>query len=203
MASGIYAIRNIVTGGRYLGSSKDLDERNREHWYNLGRGCHINIHLQRSCNKHGLDSFVFEVVEYCDPSVLFERERYHIEAARLSGENLYNIGSVGGGDNLTFHPNKDKIVRKRSEKLRGGKRKPMPGELNPNWRGGKPLCQKCGKPVYRRSTELCVECRVRDGEKNPFYGKTHSEETRRKLAEARKGNKPANSRAVRCDGKVY
>jgi hypothetical protein len=41
------------------------------------------------------------------------------------------------------------------------------------------------------------------GDKNPFYGKTHSDEVKTKLSECRKGKKPANTRKIEIDGVVY
>ena len=43
----------------------------------------------------------------------------------------------------------------------------------------------------------------RIGEKNPFYGKRHSEQTKKKLAAANTGKKPPNMRPVVADGQVY
>jgi len=43
----------------------------------------------------------------------------------------------------------------------------------------------------------------KNGVKNPFYGKTHSNETKKKLSEAHKGIKPANTRKIEIDNVVY
>ena len=43
----------------------------------------------------------------------------------------------------------------------------------------------------------------RSGEKNSFFGKQHSEETKKKLSEKRKGKKPSNVTKVEIDGIVY
>jgi hypothetical protein len=40
-------------------------------------------------------------------------------------------------------------------------------------------------------------------EKNPFYNKTHTDETRKKLSELRMGKKPSNIRMVSIDGNIY
>lgn len=41
------------------------------------------------------------------------------------------------------------------------------------------------------------------GDKNPFYGRHHSEETKKKLSEARKGNIPPNAKKVEYNGVIY
>ena len=43
----------------------------------------------------------------------------------------------------------------------------------------------------------------RIGEKNPFYGKKHSSETKEKIANANKGKLPSNTKKVCIDGVVY
>jgi hypothetical protein len=43
----------------------------------------------------------------------------------------------------------------------------------------------------------------KNGEKNPFYGKTHSEETRKILSEKRKGKKPSNIKQVMINNIMY
>jgi group I intron endonuclease len=203
--SGIYAITNRKTGKRYIGSTKNLSKRQKVHFDCLRRGVHSNVWLQRSYVKHGRKAFVFDVLEYCNEQSLFEREKHYIDSVRSSGEKLYNIGSVGGGDNLTLHPDRESIIKRRAAAAIGRKGKPTHGEKNPNWRGGKPKCQKCKKEMQRANKGgFCKECRTRDGKKNSFFGKSHSEETKRKIADSHKGlKKPANSRPVLLDGKWY
>lgn len=43
----------------------------------------------------------------------------------------------------------------------------------------------------------------RKGEKNPFYNKRHTEETKKKLSEKRKGQLPTNSKKVSYNGVIY
>jgi group I intron endonuclease len=43
----------------------------------------------------------------------------------------------------------------------------------------------------------------RVGENNPFYGKTHSEETKKKLSEKRKGIQPTNIKPIIIDNIKY
>jgi group I intron endonuclease len=61
--SGIYLIKNTVTGKVYVGSSADVDAR----WYYHRRLLRLNKHdspkLQNSWNKHGEDAFKFEIIE--------------------------------------------------------------------------------------------------------------------------------------------
>lgn len=89
--SGIYEIVNAVDGKRYVGSAVSIRKRWKEHRAALRRGDHANIHLNRAWNKYGEGSFIFRVLEHCDPIRLIEREQYHINVGCD-----YNICPVAG-----------------------------------------------------------------------------------------------------------
>ena len=195
---GIYVIRNLKNGKCYYGSSKDIKKRWRVHRNQLNSGKHHNTHLQRSWVNYGNDNFIFEVVEECSKELLLEREQYYLD---LKPE--YNIGlKSSGGDNLSKNPNKGDIIHRMTETIKKRydsmsdeekkEKHSRPKEKNPNWKGGVSVkyCE-CGKEIAPINS-TCVECRDRFGENNPFYGKTHSEETKKILSEKRKGKKPSN-----------
>ena len=135
---GIYRIRNSVNQKIYIGSSKDIEER----WYNhkraLRAGRHHSILLQRSWDKHGEESFVFEIVELIqDENQLLILEQTYLD--KLNPK--LNVGkNSSGGDNLTKHPLRDQIIEKMSiaSKKRGKicgdyARKHYQGSGNPNY----------------------------------------------------------------------
>lgn len=64
--SGIYQIRNIINDKIYIGKSINLINRKSQHFLNLRKNTHKNFKLQGSVNKHGIDNFVFEILEKCD-----------------------------------------------------------------------------------------------------------------------------------------
>ena len=64
---GIYKIENIITGDFYIGQSINLKNRKHKHFYTLKKNNHFNIHLQNSYNKYGKESFIFQVILYCEP----------------------------------------------------------------------------------------------------------------------------------------
>lgn len=78
---GIYQIRNIKTNQLYIGSSKHIERRWKEHQYRLECNVHHSIKLQRSYNKSKDKSiFVYELVEEIkDINLLKEREQYYID----------------------------------------------------------------------------------------------------------------------------
>jgi group I intron endonuclease len=191
---GIYRIKNLVNDKCYYGSSKNIEKRWRIHKNHLNGGKHHNIPLQRAWNKYGENNFSFEVIEECNETILLEREQHYLD---LNPE--YNIGlKSSGGDNLTKNPNKEEnvhrmtqSVRKRYELMPEDEKKEkhsQPMDKNPNWKGGVTYVYcECGKRIGYGHTN-CNKCRPRSSENNPFFGKQHSEETKNKISESRKGS---------------
>ena len=136
---------------------------------------------------------LFEVVEECDINTLLETEQKYLD---LQPE--YNIGiKSSGGDNLTKNPNRDNIIKNMTESVRKRygsmtdeqkkEKHSQPMETNPNWKGGTSFkyCE-CGiKIALINST--CINCRDKSGINNPFFGKEHSDETKKKLSESKLG----------------
>ena len=91
--SGVYLIKNTVSGKFYVGSSGTLSERLRSHLRMLRRNDHDNRHLQHSWNKHGEDKFEFSVLETCHPEKCIEREQHWIDKLRAV-ELGYNVCPV-------------------------------------------------------------------------------------------------------------
>lgn len=190
---GIYRIKNLVNGKCYYGSSKQIEKRLKRHKRELNNNVHINCVLQRAWDKYGEKNFLFEVIEECDEIVLLEKEQYYLD---LNPE--YNIGlKSSGGDNLTKNPNKDIIIKKITESVKQKyslmtdeekkEKHSKPMETNPNWKGGASFkyCE-CGIKITPVNN-TCINCRDKSGINNPFFGKRHSEETKKKLREKRLG----------------
>lgn len=209
MNSCIYMIYNLKNGKCYIGSTKNFISRKKKHLYLLRHNKHHSIYLQNACNKYSESDFIFIILELTKD--LFNNENKWI--IRLSPE--YNLGSIGGGDNISNHPNLDEIKKKHSvngknryknltseEKIKLSQK--FIGDKNPNWKGGisKPKCL-CGKIIQPKST-ICHTCRMKNisGKNNSFYGKKHSEETKKKLSEYKKNNSK-NAKSIEIDGKVY
>lgn len=64
----------------------------------------------------------------------------------------------------------------------------QPGEKNPNWQGGKTTknCEICNKRLSKHSfVTRCNKC-LWIGKENPFLGKKHSDDTRKRMSESAK-----------------
>ncbi len=60
--AGVYQIRNIKNGNRYIGSSRNVDTFNGKK-FELKMGTYKNKELQNEWNTYGENCFVFEVLE--------------------------------------------------------------------------------------------------------------------------------------------
>ena len=209
---GIYKIQNKQDGKCYYGSSADIEKRFTQHLRALTNNTHHNTYLQRAWNKYGGGVFTFEMIEECMLDQMLIREQYYLDC-NVGG---YNIGkNSSGGDNISNHPNRDVIVSKikRANRLKMSAmtdeerhiRFSRPMETNNNWRGGTTYSYcSCGARKEPKAV-TCSKCRNRSGANNPFYGKTHSEETKQKLREhaSKRTTKPSNSKKISADGVIY
>jgi len=95
---GIYLITNTLNGKRYVGwwgSAQDLGRRLR-YYYSPNSMKHVLLKsrmlIYSSILKYTLTPFKLDIIEYCDSSVLHQRETYFIE--KLNPEyNILRIGS--------------------------------------------------------------------------------------------------------------
>lgn len=98
MTSGIYVIRCKSTGKVYVGSSKNIKLRWRQHRQQLKAGTHHSIKLQRAWDKYGEDAFEFEIVEEVVDGLLTVYEQVYINQynSPVDGYNILEVaGSVG------------------------------------------------------------------------------------------------------------
>jgi group I intron endonuclease len=94
---GIYAIRNLTNGKVYVGSAINIAARWKLHRTNLRGGKHHSKPLQRSWDKYGLGSFVFEVLELCPSDALVKREQHWMDCLRaLAAQDGYNVAPNAG-----------------------------------------------------------------------------------------------------------
>lgn len=69
--SGIYKITNKLNNHCYIGSSINIKHRFGQHKVLLKNGSHRSSYFQRAWDKYGKESFVFEILIYCDKNDLF------------------------------------------------------------------------------------------------------------------------------------
>ena len=78
--AGVYMIKNLITGERYIGQSVKPYRRRGEHFSILTNNknqCSPNV-LQDAMEQYGKTCFVFGVLEHCGKEELLAKEQYYI-----------------------------------------------------------------------------------------------------------------------------
>jgi group I intron endonuclease len=97
VASGIYCIRHLESGKRYIGSAVNLARRQRVHLHHLRHSTHHSITLQRAWDKYGENAFSFEIVELILTPFLLEREQHWLDKFQcFNPAKGYNIDRIAG-----------------------------------------------------------------------------------------------------------
>lgn len=163
-------IQNVVTGDRYVGSSRNLKHRKAVHLHDMQNGNRGNYKMKRDCDKYGKDVFKWVILEFAEPEKLVEREQHWIDLAKPE----YNIRQTAHNNcptktELTLIANK-----KRSEKMTGRKetdehRKKISNGLLQYYSD-----PKNHKPVPKERRKHLSE--INTGEKNPNWGTKRPQE---------------------------
>ena len=98
---GIYSIRNVLNNKVYIGSSKDIVSRWRNHKYEASRNKY-NYPLYNAIRKYGIDNFEFNLIEkVADVTLLNSIETswisYYDAANSEKGYNICKEASVTRG----------------------------------------------------------------------------------------------------------
>lgn len=228
---GAYILRDIISRKFYIGSSGDPDNRYQQHLSTLKSNTHQSVNLQALWNLGNVEfSCIVFPTETLEDARALEQA---LITENLDNPLMLNIGmSAVGGDNITRNPNREEIVKKISVglKRRNAKARENPEEWKKLYPGcigvasgmfgrthtpeaiAKMKAATIGRVWHsgykqklsdEQRAERSKQASERVGERNSFFGKTHSEETKEKIRLSRIGNIPANSKKVEVDGVVY
>lgn len=125
---GIYIFTNLINGKRYIGSSKDLYNRIHDHLHNLNNFKAHNKHFQSSWNKHGENSFIYSILEFCKEEERFEREQYYI--TMIKPEYNFSENVIANFGCSPSQETRDKISNALKEKYISGEIKTYRQEHN-------------------------------------------------------------------------
>lgn len=151
--SGIYLLTNKLTDEIYVGQSVDLSKRFIRYFNLSYLKSKESLIISRALIKYGYVNFSVSILEYCDKSILTEREQYYLDKL----EPKYNILKIAGSSLGYIHSEVSK--QKRSKALKGvyvGIKSPLFGKNH----------------TIETKNKMSLQ---RKGEDNYFYGKTHSE----------------------------
>jgi group I intron endonuclease len=115
--TGIYQIINKINGKRYIGSSKDLTKRKKDHFRLLRKNKHHGILLQYAYNKYGEHNFIFEIILFCEITDLLYYEQKFLDT--YSKSKLYNTCRIAGSTLGIKHS--EEANRAKSERQKGHK----------------------------------------------------------------------------------
>lgn len=197
----IYCIICLSTGKLYFGQTcKEVQHRWEQHCRSSRNGDAYKFH--RAIRKYGEDNFVIEEVMWVEApnrSELKQKLDYlekHFIQRYDTRKNGYNM--TDGGDGRLGTPMSEEHKRKIAEAKRGKKRPRSVIEAMRRANLGRKLSEEHRKKIAaslrgvkvpsrgRKFSEAQIKylSEINRGEKNGFYGKHHSEETREKMKKA-------------------
>lgn len=166
-----YIARNTINGKFYIGSTFNFERRKKEHLESKH-----NYPFQNSLRKNP-DSFEWEtyIDDYDDPILEQSLLDMWCEKSQCYNINQYASRPPDPTGREVKEDTKQKISKKLKGRQTSKKQRDSVSKSNKTRKLSPETLEKKSKAV--------------SGEKNPFYGKTHSEETIQKFKEDRKGLK--------------
>ena len=180
--TGIYKITS-PTGKVYIGQAKNLNNRLKD-YIRMGVRVQSQTRLYKSLLKYGFEAHQFDVIEYCSVEDLNCSERFWQDEFDVIGENGLNCILQECGEKRRKLSDETRMKLSEAGKNRIGELNPMYGILgedNPNF-GSKRTKEQCNN-----ISSSLVGKRV--GENNNMFGKSHSEEAKKKIGDANRGKK--------------
>jgi group I intron endonuclease len=173
--SGIYQIKNVVNGKRYVGSAINITRRLRRHVLDLQKNRHCNVLLQNAWNKYREEKFKLETIENCGRSILIDREQYYFNALKPE----YNIYSTAGSplNYVVSDETRCKIACSHLGLLHSAETKRKMSASHK----GKSFSKEHSQKISKNAKE-----RFKNKKNHPMFGKKHSEESKRKMSESLK-----------------
>jgi hypothetical protein len=175
----IYKITNNINGKIYVGCHKTNDINDGY----MGSGTHLK-HAQA---KYGIENFSKEILHLCSNSdEMFETEAKIVTTEFVADTSTYNLKEGGSGGFDYINQNKLNTNFQNIDNARNGRmlaNKTLEEKYGPDWRAH--ISKLAGQKMIE-ILELDPDFLKRKNVKS-FLGKTHSDETKRKMSESSKG----------------
>ena len=150
----VYRWINKLNNKEYLGSTANAKRRLLK-YYDLSSLKLANMPIYKAILKHGHSNFIFEIIEYCEPNMVLEREQYYL-------------------DNFDFDYN----VLEKADSIFGYKHTEEARLKMVNHYKDKNNHHMFGKTHSEEALALISK----PGELNPMFGRKHSEATRASMS---------------------
>jgi group I intron endonuclease len=164
----MYCIENILSGKLYIGYSTSPDTRWRDHLRTAVGGKEkypSYSYIHKAITKHGKENFIFTVFAcYHNVQEAKEAEKYWIAELKKQSVPLYNLTNGGDGA-VGYIPTE--ITRKRMSVAHTG---------------------IMHTEVSKKKMSKTRRTKNYSGERSSFFGKHHTDEAKKKVSEANKGN---------------
>ncbi len=197
----IYLRTNLINGKQYVGQAVDFDRREKE-W--RGSKCYSKGVIDRARTKYGFDNFKVEILRECETQdELSKWEMYYIKELNTKIPNGYNL--TDGGEGLNGYQHTEETRKKLSESLKG-RVSPRKGIKLSDEAKVKLSESHKGQKAWNKGIPQTEEHKRKQS--IAMKGRTFSEETKKKMSEARKGllvNRKDQSKTVyqyTVDGKL-
>lgn len=154
--AGVYVLKNIVNGKKYVGQSKNLYKRIDEYI----RGWYTNPHFKYAVQHYGFEKFEIESITICDIDDLD-----YLETSLIK---IYDTMNPEKGYNKTSGGNAQKII---SEETRKKFSLINSGKNNPNF--GKPRSEETKRKMSETQQQRTLETRIKlsnSQKKKPLIG---------------------------------
>ena len=164
----IYCAANIKNGKKYVGKTvQELEKRWDGHVAMAYSERGWNIYFYNAIRKYGSESFVLSVLETIEDDSLLSAAEIKWIAELQTADHHVGYNSTHGGEGFST------------------------GDLNPNRlnpkRGSDNWCYGIPKPPEVRAKISKTLTGLLVGEKNPFFGRKHTDETRKKIGDIQRG----------------
>ena len=176
---GVYQIRNIKNNKVYIGStSMPFSNRKQTHFATLRKNKHHSKHLQRSYNKYGESSFIFEILKICSINIIIKSEQIWLDRIKSylpnNGYNILRLASSCRGRKLT-EEHKRKISISEKGKIVSKETRLKLSIINK------------GRGLGEKRPPLSEETKRKIGDAN--RGRIMTKATKKKISKALKGRK--------------
>jgi hypothetical protein len=184
----IYKITNKIDGKIYIGSHKT---KSLNDGY-MGSG----KYLKRAQEKHGIENFTKEILFVLDSAEeMYLKEAELVNEDFISTTNTYNlkVGGFGGWDYINENNLNGFSNIETAKKGRQSTNAVLLLKYGENWRTI--LAKKANdrvKEMISNDPEIFKKIAAKrniSGEKNPMYGKSHSDNSKKKMSENKSGKK--------------